>query len=98
MIVGDALRMFHRHGQPQVRDSNGMPIRIPPIGVMMPAAVTEVITNNLVHLTATDMDRKTFVERFVVVLEDNEPVPRGGRYALRVGDVSIHPLATQYGR
>jgi hypothetical protein len=98
MIVGDSLRMYHRNtGQP-VHDSHGLPIRVPASGVGMPATVVEVINDNTVNLTATDLDGTTFHEDFVVVLLPDEVLPRGGRYALRSGDTSVHPLATWRGR
>jgi hypothetical protein len=58
----------------------------------MAATVTEVINSNTVNLSATDAAGKTFHEEHVYILREGEPVPRGGRYALRSDDVSVHPL------
>ena len=98
MIVGDSLRMFHRNNGQPVRDSDGMPITVPASDIGMPGTVTEVINDNTVNLTATDTTGKTFHETHVVVLLPDERLPRGGRYALRSGDASVHPMATQFGR
>jgi hypothetical protein len=98
MIVGDALRMFHRNNGQPVRDSFGTLITVPASGVGMPAMVTGVISDDTVNVEATDMTGKEFFEEHVVVLQDDEPLPRGGRYALRSDDTSIHPQATQFGR
>jgi len=98
MIVGDRLLMFHRNNGQPVRDSDGMPITVPASGVPMQATVTEVINEDTVNLTAVDVTGKTFHEAHVVVLRLDDPLPRGGRYALRIDDTSIHPQATQFGR
>jgi hypothetical protein len=96
--VGDSLRMFHRNNGQPVRDSDGLLIIVPASGVGMAATVTEVINEDTVNLTAKDATGKTFREEHVVVLLPGEPLPRGGRYALRADDVSVHPLPRQFGR
>jgi hypothetical protein len=99
MNVGDALQFFHRSDGQPVRDSTGMPIRVPPDGVSMPAKVVAVINDSTVNLTATDADGKTFSEWYVYVLQDDEVLPRGGRYALQAGDAQAkHRRPSQFGK